>query len=69
MATQEEINNGQKDINGALCKSIWAVLQALRKFPGATPGSELEKAIASAEDLTAGVAKITPPGCNPQNPR
>ena len=65
MPTQEEINNGQKKFNCSLCKSIWAVLQAFRQFPGATPGSELEKAILAAEALTVEVAKITPPGCDP----
>jgi hypothetical protein len=72
--TQEQINDGQQRINGALCVVDWKIIEALKALTdalSATPGVhrvELERvnsALADAYRSSAEVAEIRPPGCEP----
>lgn len=68
---------GQARINGELCRVDWRIVEALRAVQAALaacPGcagvdlTALTNAINAAEEISAKVADIKPPGCNPQNP-
>lgn len=74
MPTQEEINDGQQQINGELCRVDWRLTEALREVLAvltASPGcagvnlSPLSTAIDNAKAISAKVAEIKPPGCRP----
>ena len=76
MPTQEQINNGQKKVNGKLCQVDWRLLVALRevrKVLNRQAGlsepdlAMLDRAIKEADDFSAIVAKVDPPGCEPNN--
>jgi hypothetical protein len=60
--------NGQKKINGNLCRVDWRLIQALievsnlLKSSGADT-SNLDALIAAADEIGATVALETPPGC------
>jgi len=77
--TQEEINAGQRKINGALCevdsrviltlKEILKALKVVAELPTVAPHLKdlnfdpLEKALREAEYFSEKVADINPPGC------
>lgn len=76
MPTQEEINDGQKEINGKLCQVDWRIIVALRAIRTALnrcagcPESELamlDQAIAKIDSMSVTVAKVDPPGCLPED--
>ena len=84
MPTQEEINDGQKKINGQLCRVNWRLIQALKQVSRALEQVAAAKAadgtqvvsldpaalnglINDAEKISAVVADIIPPGCDPRN--
>ncbi len=73
MATQQEINDGQREINGALCYVDWNVIETLEALIDALKS----KKVLSPEDLekiykpfkkayymSPKVAGIEPPGCD-----
>jgi hypothetical protein len=77
MPTQEEINDGQKKINGKLCQVDWRLLAAIRevrdvlnRHAGIAEAEllMLDQAIQAADVLGAQVAKVDPPGCEPIDP-
>lgn len=77
--TQEEFNDGQKKINGALCevdsrvittlKEILGIVKVVAALPTVAPllkgvdFAPLEKALHEAEYFNKKVADINPPGC------
>lgn len=72
--TQQEINEGQKKINGALCQVDWDVIYSIKallkalKDAGVLNDAQLSKAkkeIDEAHDKSKKVASIDPPGCEP----
>ena len=72
--TQQEINDGQKKINGALCQVDWDVIYSVQellkvlKDAGVLKDAQLskaKKAIDEAYYKSARVASIDPPGCEP----
>ena len=72
--TQTQINDGQKQINGALCIVDWKIIEALKTLTdalAATPGvnrvnlDQVNAALADAFRSSAAVAEIVPPGCEP----
>src|SRR5438309_229697 len=84
MPTQEEINDGQKKINGQLCRVDWRLIEALKLISGvlkqvaaakAADGTKLvdldpaalNRLIDEAGRISAVVADIIPPGCEPHN--
>lgn len=76
--TQDEINKGQKQINGQLCLVDWDVIYSMKallnalKDKGVLTDAELSKAkekIDKAHDRSEKVASIDPPGCEPPLPR
>lgn len=70
MSKQKKINEGQRDINGALCYVDWHVIKALkeltdelqRKLPQLDL-DEVRKEIDKAYYTSKRVADIDPPGC------
>ena len=71
---QEEINDGQKRINGALCRVDWKLIKALKELRlaiAAAPGlgridfKDVDTALVDAYKASAIVADIKPPGCEP----
>ena len=75
MATQQEINDGQRNINGELCRVDWRIIEALRAVKAvlaACPGcagvslTALDSAIKAADSVSDKVADIKPPGCDPE---
>lgn len=74
MPTQEEINEGQMDINGQLCRVDWRLIRALREVETAFQGlgantRQLSAVISEAESISEKVADIVPPGCRPRDPK
>jgi len=84
MPTQEEINDGQKKINGQLCRVDWKLIEALKLISGfleqvaaakAADGTKLvdldavalNRLINDAGGISAVVADIIPPGCEPRD--
>ena len=76
--TQDEINSGQKQINGQLCLVDWDVIYSIQallsalKDKGVLTDAELSRAaekINKAHDRSENVASIDPPGCEPPLPR
>ncbi len=72
--TQQQINEGQKKINGALCQVDWDVIYSVKvllkalKDAGVLTDAQLskaKKAIDEAYYKSARVASIDPPGCDP----
>ena len=73
---QKGINNGQKQINGQLCRVDWMLVEILRllrvevaKLPTSAVKLEfdkIDKMLTKAYYTSAGVAEIIPPGCEPQ---
>jgi hypothetical protein len=72
--TQQQFNDGQKKINGALCQVDWDVIYSVKallkalKDAGVLTDAQLSKAkkkIDEAHDRSARVASIDPPGCDP----
>ena len=70
---QQEINDGQRKINGALCYVDWYVIEALEELIKALENNgsglrinldEAKKAIKVAYDTSPKVAGIEPPGCD-----
>lgn len=76
MEYTNQIYEGQRKINGALCRVDWKLIQALRVIqkivsdlrPHVAPEllDKLERAITDADRLSATVAEIKPPGCEPE---
>lgn len=73
MATQEEINVGQREINGALCYVDWNVIETLealikaltnRKVLSREDLEEIYKPFKKAYYMSPKVAGIDPPGCD-----
>ena len=72
----KEIYEGQRQINGALCRADWKVIQALRLIHNILADlrphvaqdvlGQLERAIAEADDVSGKVAGFKPPGCEPE---
>ena len=72
----KEIYEGQRKINGALCRADWKVIQALRLihniFAELRPHvaqdvlDQLERAINEADHVSGTVAGFKPPGCEPE---
>jgi hypothetical protein len=71
---QKAINEGQRDINGALCYVDWHVIRALRALAKALENAgvltraqlqDVYKEIKLAYDVSEKVADIDPPGCGP----
>lgn len=76
MPTQEQINAGQRTVNGKLCQVDWRLLQALEKvsnilgqIPGANAAdiASLNDLIQRADEMSEKVAGDDPPGCDPKN--
>ncbi len=75
MPTQEEINDGQKRINGELCRVDWRVinvLQEMRTVLAQLGGpsldlSAIDAAILEADLISEKVAMVDPPGCRPSD--
>lgn len=75
-AKQEEINNGQRKINGQLCRVDWMLIEALRllriemaNLPDVgnkADFSKVDKMLEKAYKTSGAVAGIKPPGCEPQ---
>lgn len=72
--TQQQINDGQKKINGALCQVDWDVIYSVKallkalKDGGVLTDAQLSKAkqyIDEAHFRSGKVAAIDPPGCDP----
>ncbi len=72
--TQQQINDGQKRINGALCQVDWDVIYSVKallkalKDAGVLTEAQLRRAkklIDEAHSRSATVAAIDPPGCEP----
>ena len=72
--TQQQINDGQKRINGALCQVDWDVIYSVKallkalKDAGVLTAAQLSRAkklIDEAHSRSATVAAIDPPGCEP----
>ena len=71
---QEEINEGQRKINGALCYVDWHVIKAIKTLTDVLVKNgvlrpqdvqELNQALTELYATSNGVAGIEPPGCNP----
>lgn len=72
----KEIYDGQKQINGALCRADWKLIQALRLVHNILTDlrphvpqdvlDQLDRAINEADDVSRTVASIKPPGCEPE---
>jgi hypothetical protein len=78
MANGPDYWDGQTRINGALCRVDWRLLEALREVKAALAAcagcaeadlTALTNAINAAAEISATVADIKPPGCNPGDPR
>lgn len=76
MPTQEEINKGQREINGKLCQVDWRILVVLRavrtalnRCAGCAEAelAMLDQAIKAVDSMSATVAKVDPPGCEPED--
>jgi len=74
MDTQEEINDGQRKINGALCYVDWHIIKTLKALTDALnrnsvlPPEDIQKiheALTELYSTSKRVAEIKPPGCNP----
>ena len=78
MYTQQEINEGQKNINGALCYVDWHIIEAFEALRDALANSN----VLSQQDLdlinepfdkayytSEKVAEIIPPGCGSTFPK
>jgi hypothetical protein len=75
--THDEIHEGQKKVNGQLCRVDWRLIQALRVaheiFASLRPHvrpellDELKTVIDAADYISDRVADIRPPGCDPDN--
>ena len=76
MEITEQMYEGQRQINGELCRADWKLIQALRVIhqifaelrPHVAPEvlEKLERAINDADAVSKGVASIKPPGCVPE---
>jgi hypothetical protein len=76
MDITKEMYEGQQQINGALCRVDWRLIQVLRMIhnifvelrPHVPPDvlDKLERAINDADVVSARVASIKPPGCVPE---
>jgi hypothetical protein len=76
MEITEQMYEGQRQINGALCRVDWKLIQVLRMihniFAELRPHiaqdvlDKLEKAIKDADKFSGEVAGIKPPGCEPE---
>lgn len=67
---------GQKKINGQLCRVDWRLVIALKEVMRAIAAcpacagvdfTDLNNAIEAAEAISAKVADIKPPGCDPRD--
>lgn len=72
MYTQDEINDGQRQINGALCYVDWYVIEAFeallkalakRQVLSRKELEEINGIFQKAYDVSPKVAEIVPPGC------
>jgi|SRR5688572_24644947 len=73
--TQSDFNEGQKKINGQLCRADWKIIKAMSLFyelldefrPKVCEEklAALKAAIDEANSVSQKVAEITPPGCEP----
>lgn len=72
--TQQDINDGQRKINGQLCRVDWMLVETLRllrveikKLPAANQldFERIDTILAKAYHTSAAVAEIRPPGCEP----
>jgi len=61
-----EIVRNQRQINGALCRAIWRLIDALENA-NLTQASNLD--LSSLKDNVVEIARVFPPGCNPRDPR
>ena len=69
---QQRINDGQRDINGALCYVDWHVIKAMQTLTAALEDAgvltgaqlyEVKKELGRAYYTSVRVAEIDPPGC------
>ncbi len=74
---QEEINDGQRKINGQLCRvdrKLVEILRFLREELAKLPElakvdfSEFDKRLKEIYYISGAVAEIIPPGCEPRYP-
>ncbi len=72
MSTQQEINEGQRNINGALCYVDWHILEALEALINALSRrnvlsrqelEQINEEFQKAYETSPKVAEIDPPGC------
>jgi hypothetical protein len=73
-AEQQNINDGQRKINGQLCRVDWMIVETLRllrvemaKLPAANllDYERIDAMLTRAYHTSAAVAEIRPPGCEP----
>jgi hypothetical protein len=73
--TQKEINNGQRKINGQLCRVdrrlveiLWFLREQLAQLPefAKVNFSDFDKRLKEIYHISGDVAEIIPPGCEPQ---
>lgn len=73
---QKSINDGQRQINGQLCRVDWMLVEILKllrvevaKLPAGAVKLEfdkIDKMLTKAYYTSAAVAEIIPPGCEPR---
>ena len=78
MYTQHEINEGQQNINGALCYVDWHVIEAFEALRDALAANNvlsqqdlelINEAFDKAYYTSEKVAEIIPPGCGSNFPK
>ena len=74
LAEQQNVNEGQKRVNGQLCRVDWMLIEAFRslrielaKLPGAhsVDFEKIDHFLTRAYHTNGSVAEIRPPGCEP----
>ena len=65
-AEQQGINDGQRKINGQLCRVDWMIIE-IKKLPAAhqLDFERIDAILTRAYHTSAAVAEIRPPGCEP----
>jgi hypothetical protein len=76
MDYNDDVQNGQRKINGQLCRVDWKLVNALRVIYDILAASRppvssellasLKQAIDDADHTSSKVAEIKPPGCDPE---